>query len=468
MSIRITVLCIFVTFVAIYAWKDWFKSLCGLIVLMAFLEHPDMPTKIAGIQGLNPWNMLMTMVLLAWFVQRRQEGFILDIPRVVKILILLYFLIVLFSFLRMMADRENIPWRTTTQLISRYFINTYKWVIPGLLLFYGCRSRERAKIALVAILLLGFFLALQVTRMIPAGYVFSGTDAHRRLKLDREMGYNAIDVSVILAGMSWAMVAMVGVFKKRSTKLLILLIVGFMSYAQALTGGRGGFVAWGLTGLSLCLLKWRRYLILAPVVVILLPIVFPGVIDRMLTGFGETDVAGQKTIDDEKLGSGRFALWPIVTDKINESPFIGYGRQAMVRTGLTRDTAIELNQAFIHPHNAYLEWLLENGLVGFIPVMIFYLVMIIYATKLFRDRTDPLYSAIGGMTLSIVMAQLIGSMGAQSFYPREGTVVMWCAIGFTLRMTVERAKVNAAVFNQNYQYYPLPALSQTALYSNPQ
>ena len=62
MSIRITALYIFVTFLAIYAWKDWFKSLCGLILLMAVIEHPDMPKTVLGIQGLNPWNVLFAMI----------------------------------------------------------------------------------------------------------------------------------------------------------------------------------------------------------------------------------------------------------------------------------------------------------------------------------------------------------------------------------------------------------------------
>jgi hypothetical protein len=35
MSIRITALYIVVTGLSIHAWKDWFKSLCGLILLMA-------------------------------------------------------------------------------------------------------------------------------------------------------------------------------------------------------------------------------------------------------------------------------------------------------------------------------------------------------------------------------------------------------------------------------------------------
>ena len=467
MSIRILALYIFVTFLSIYAWKDWFKSLCGLIVLMAFLEHPDMPSKVMGIQGLNPWNIVMATVLLAWFVQRRKEGHVFDMPRHVKLLIGIYFLIILIGSLRIIVGREDLP-MTFAELISEYFINAFKWVIPGFLLFDGCRSRERVKFSLIVILLLGFFLALQVSYTIPLGYVFTSMDAYRGSKIEWGIGYNAVDISTILAGVSWGMIAMVGFFRQRWLKVLLLLSVGFTLYSQALTGGRAGYLAWGATGLVLCLIKWRKYLILAPVIVILLPIVFPSATERSLTGFDQTNVAGQRTTDTYSMTSGRILIWPYVISKIGESPMVGYGRLAMIRTGLTSQVRSEVGEFVQHPHNAYLEWLLDNGLAGFLPVLIFYLVVYVYSMQLFRDRTDPLHSAVGALALAMVTSQLVGSIGAQSFYPREGTVAMWCAIGLALRMTVERAKVSDVVFDRNVLYCPLPALSRTAVYSNTQ
>ena len=74
MSIRITAFTLMVVGLAIYAWKDWFKSLCGLIVMMAVIQHEDMPHMMMGIQGLNPWNLLMVSIALAWLASRRREG----------------------------------------------------------------------------------------------------------------------------------------------------------------------------------------------------------------------------------------------------------------------------------------------------------------------------------------------------------------------------------------------------------
>jgi O-antigen ligase len=453
-----------------YALKDWFIALCSLIVMMGFNERPDVPYKVAGIPGLNPWNILMMIALFTFFVQKRKERNTFDMPPAFLFLIGIYFLIVIISFFRLLSDRNNIliAWMPLSKLISEYIINTFKFVIPGFLIFYGCRSRKRVKLVLVSILLMGLILAAQIGRKIPSGYAFSGSHAHRRDKLDREVGWHAVDLSTIMAGTAWATLATVGLFHKRRHKALLLLIALFVFYAQALTGGRGGYLACGATGFMLCLLKWRKYLVLAPVILILLPIVLPGPTARMLEGFGTQDISGGETMDTYKITSGRWLIWPYVIDKIYESPMFGYGRLAMRRTDLSYQLMSELGESFPHPHNAYLEWLLDNGLVGFLPMMIFYLVVFIYSTKLFLSKTDPLYSTIGGVTLALVLSQLTGAMGAQSFYPREGTMIMWCAIGLTLRVTVDRLKVTSSYFRQNYQYNSLPAISQATWYPNPQ
>jgi hypothetical protein len=52
--------------------------------------------------------------------------------------------------------------------------------------------------------------------------------------------------------------------------------------------------------------------------------------------------------------------------------------------------------------------------------------------------------AAGGVAAAVVLAFLASSIGNHSFYPREGSVPMWCAIGLMLRVWVERARVDTA------------------------
>ena len=45
---RIKLLWLIVAFLCFYAYRDWFKALCGLILLMAVIEHPDIPKTVGG------------------------------------------------------------------------------------------------------------------------------------------------------------------------------------------------------------------------------------------------------------------------------------------------------------------------------------------------------------------------------------------------------------------------------------
>ncbi len=203
MSIRVIVLTLVVTGLAIYAWKDWFVSLCGLIILMAFIQHPDMPKNILGIQGLNPWNVLMLSVLLAWATQRRREGLVWDLPGYISVMLALYLLVVVVGVARLLMDHSRLENLTFGYLISEDLINTVKWVIPGLLLFDGCRTRRRITIALSCVLILYLLLAAQVIRWMPAGAVAQNGESLNRLGLkfiENEIGYSRVNMSRMLAG----------------------------------------------------------------------------------------------------------------------------------------------------------------------------------------------------------------------------------------------------------------------------
>jgi hypothetical protein len=118
--IRLTLLWLMVAGLAAYAWRDWFKSLCGLVLLMAVMQHPDMPKSLLGIQGLNLWNILMLNVVLAWATARRAEGLRWDLPRPLNVMLLLYLVVVVVGFARMWMVRDRLAEEeiTTAGLIS--------------------------------------------------------------------------------------------------------------------------------------------------------------------------------------------------------------------------------------------------------------------------------------------------------------------------------------------------------------
>jgi len=109
----------------------------------------------------------------------------------------------------------------------------------------------------------------------------------------------------------------------------------------------------------------------------------------------------------------------------------------MITTGIAPFLLLEYRESFPHPHNAYLEWLLDNGIVGAIPAFAFYFLILRYSNILFRADESKLCLSIGGVTIALTLALLIAGVGSQSFYPREGAVGMWCCIGLMLRTHVQ-------------------------------
>ena len=463
--IRNTVFTLIIAFLAVYSLRDWYKSLCGLIIFMAVISHPDLRGSIAGIQGFNRWNVLMAFVLMGWLFHRHHENLAWNMPMHANILLFLFLSTILIGFFRMIGDtgkiieyaifiNDDVP--SKAFLYSEYLINSIKWIIPGLLLFHGCNSRTRFILAVCSLLAVYFLLGVQVIKWMPLGSITDGdTMAYRSAKLLRnEIGYHRVNLSVLLAGASWAIFSTIVLAKSQSRAVIIILAGLIVIFAQALTAGRAGYVAWAGVGLILCLFRWRRILLFIPVVAIIVFLTVPGVWDRLTEGMSKNlNIEAYTSLDESKidantLTSGRNVAWPYELDAIGKAPFFGYGRMAMQRTGLSAHLLTKYREEFPHPHQAYLEWLLDNGLVGFLPVFIFFIIVVRYSISLLRDNRSPVFIAIGGITLSIVCALLIGSLGSQTFYPREGAVAMWCAMGLMFRVYVERSRLTAQ-FQEN-------------------
>jgi hypothetical protein len=447
MSLRITAAYLFVAVLSAYAWKDWFKSVCGLVVMMAVMEHEDMPRTMFGVQGLNLWNVLFTMILIAWAATRHRDGCRWDLPRHFGLVLLMYVGVIVIGFLRAAFDHAHLEGYPLKYLVSEELVNTIKWILPGLLLFDGCRTRKRLLTAMVCLLVLYLLITIQVIQRLPPSSVLAASgEIDRTRRACADMGYTACDMSTLLAGVFWGIMAVLQVIRKKSRRVAVLVMAIMVFYAQALTGGRSGYVAWGATGLVLCLLKWRKRLLLAPVVLILVPLVLPGAAARMFEGFGKTNVAGDVVVDDYSLTSGRTLIWPYVIEKIDQSPWVGYGRLAMTRTGLAGKLMADLGESFPHPHNMYLEALIDNGIIGLVLFLAFWGTVIVHSARLFRSD-NRLYSAVGGLALGLVLTQLFAGIGSQHFYPEESTLGVWVAAFLAVRVYVEETRVQTVLAN---------------------
>ena len=443
MSIRVLLCFLFVAFFCWYAWKNHFVSLCAALVMMAVLQHPDMPKSIAGIQGLNLWNILFLNVFLAWRKQRTEAGWDWDLPAGVSRLLIAFVIVIFWAFARLVLDPSNLDDYSPLSAFSEYFINNVKWLALGVLFFDSCRTEQRVKAASICIVALYFLLAVQVIRWVPLSAAVESNERFSKLAskaIQNEIGYNRVTLSMMLGGACWAAFALTPVFQRKWIRLGVLGAAGIIAVGQALTGGRTGYASWALVGFILCVVRWRYLLPVIPVAIAAVIAFMPGVRDRMLAGVGGQQGSLKIETDQSTMTSGRTTIWPYVIRDIRDNPIIGYGRLAMQRTGLTKFLIEEEDENFAHPHNAYLEQLFDNGIIGFMVVVPLYFLCLARSFPVFLDKSHVLYGVGGGIACALVLALMIGSIGGQTFYPREGSVGMWAAIGVALRLSVERIR----------------------------
>lgn len=442
--IRLTALWVAAAVVGIYTWKDWFKGLCGIVLLLGILEYPDVPRTMFGVPGLNFFNLLIMNVLVAWAAQRQREELRWDLPPYLTGLLILYLGVILVGWIRLVREPTYIEESTLT-LINDDLINTVKWTIPGLLFFEGCRSRERLRYATFAFLGALVFLGVMTIKVMPIGSpLLSGEELQRlALKLTvSRLGYHRVTLSMMLAGAFWALIAARPLVADAWVRRAMVLTAILVLYGQTLTGGRGGYVTWGALALIMAILKWRKIFLALPIVVVAVIMFMPAVTQRIMAGFTSGPYSSETTFNEDEASAGRTVMWPYVIEKIKRRPIIGYGREAMTRTG-TATYLYFLGEDFGHPHNMYLEWLLDNGVVGFIPVITFYFVILFHALRLFLEKHSMVCTVAGGVALVMVLALMVAGITSQSFYPVPATTEMWCAIGLMLRVSVERKRAMA-------------------------
>ncbi len=458
--IRYTILSLIIFGLCGYAWKDWYKGLCGLIVLMAIVHNENMPTNMFGVPGLNPWNMVFLNIMGSWFTHRKKEALVWDMPRGLTWLLWSYFIIIFIAILRNsfdMTPNEDFAMEVgaaapkLSELWVDQFLNSLKWILPSLLLFVGCNSRERFNWAILALILMYLALSLLVIRWMPLGLLVDGNALQRRAAkvLDQNVGYYRTNLSVMLAGGFWVFIGAAQHFGKKYS-LLLYLLSGLVLLAMILTGGRGGYVAWAVVGVLVSMIRYRKMLVTAPLVIILIISFVPSVQERLMLGMGDkheesNDKQYAELSEEEsglnELSAGRTLFWPLVIEQIKNAPFFGHGYFAIITTGASLEFYKKWDFPYYHPHNAYLQLIVDNGIFLAFPIFIFHLIMLKYAWSLFRDTDSSIYVLAGTSGTALVLTFLLGSLSGQSFYPEERSFGMWCCMMLMLRVYVERKKV---------------------------
>ncbi len=433
---------------AIYAWRDWFISLCGLIVLTAFAKHPDMPPALMGVSGLNMLNLLLLMVALAWGVNRYAHPQPKrPVPTIMVFGAVSYLLVVSVAAMRGFVDlgslRPDCPMALTltkSKYLFDFLGNPIKHILVAYMLFDGMRSRRNIRLGFAAIVAQALVFSLLAVRYVPVeallqSGVGSQFESVYRQRFQKRLGFHANDVALAMVAGFWALAAAAPLIWKMGWRYRVPAFFSgaIIALAIALTNSRAGYAAVVLLGLVFGVVRWRWLLVGIPVLALLVFLSVPGVQSRIGLGFNTQTDYGESVNDLDTITAGRSgALWPPAIHQIERFPLLGQGRLTILRTSMY-DEISGLNGGAVptHPHNAYLEVLIDTGLVGLVAVLSLFVVVPVHIYR-HRRRDIPILDGAANVGLAGAATILCMGMTGQTFWPREAVDLILCIYGFSM------------------------------------
>lgn len=442
---RIVALYILVLCLAIYAWRNHFISICGLIILTAVMQRKEFPTAMLGIQGLNPWNLLFAVVVVAWFTMRQVDGRRWDLNRRAAGVLICFVVALTVTIARGYfagAHAGPLHGRGALTYFSDHLINPLKFLLLGVMLYDSCRSRRQVYIALLSLASVFVFWALMTMRFIPFSTLTSdGNFMRYRHRFDREIGLYATDMGMIFAGAFWTILGCWSLARKWRYRAAVVGSAGLVLVGLALTYSRGGYMTFFGVGILFAMVSWRWLLLGIPVGALIAAAVLPNAANRLAMGLSEQTAAGVSETNMDEVTSGRMTyLWPNAIAQISERPVFGAGRLAILHTPMFDEVmAYTHGTCPNHPHNAYLELLMDAGVIGTLMIAPIYVGILLIGANLLRAKDDPLARAVGGAALGCTGMLVIAGLGSQTFFGTQvSTISLWITAALAVRMWTER------------------------------
>jgi O-antigen ligase len=236
-----------------------------------------------------------------------------------------------------------------------------------------------------------------------------------------------------------------------------------VSVGLLLTASRGAAVAY-LVILGVWLLRRRKAIDLAlglALVVVLFVALPDSVWTRLGMGLDDTRLTTTHNMDDP-LTKGRIASWAILAPDVLKSPVWGQGIgstawSVAVTAGRYRAT---------HPHNLYLEILLDLGVLGFAAVLYLYYR---YARTFRRLTAEPSLSPVLRDYFRGAYASFFGmlamAIAGGHYMPHPEQAFLWLALGFAYsywQLAQESGRpATRKPFGVGVRRAPLPPASST-------
>lgn len=425
--------------VLVYAQINWFRALLILIVYTAVTDHPGVPNPIQ-MKGVTDWSLMLLAVAAGWLVHRVALPRPVDVPISAWVVVGLYLLAELIATARLALNVEEFEARSA--LVSDLFLQysakavfvdmvytPVRYMFMGFMLLDGIRSSRDLKLAIAAVLAAVVVYALIVNRQIPLGLLLVQDEDMRRV-FQKWTTRNPNDLARDLAAAFWTLFAAT---QLRTIDWRIRLAAAPLMFcvllALAHSHSRGGYLGFVVGGLALALAaRWWRIPVLIGGVALAVALFAPNIVERVMTGFD----AASGQADVRAVTAGRSVMWAAALDHIQDSPLIGHGAYGYVVSGAMEES-MRLDGGELHPHNAYLQSLLDHGIL-MSPFRLLPLVWTFgLGVVLLRTRRSDALRLAGAAAMSFSGVALTMGLTGQQFGLTQNMYLFWCVAGLTMR-----------------------------------
>lgn len=422
-----------VLFTLAYAFRDWFRALCILIAFTALQDYPGLPNPF-GAKGINHWSVMLAGVTLAWAVTRLGDSRGPNLTLGWWVALSAYLFVEGIGLLRLLLQLEDFKASAgavseaylgydTKGILVDYFYTPARYMWLAFMLLDGARTRERILEALLAIFAAMLLYAVIVCKEIPPRALIEGGMAFRD-RIPKWTGRHPNDLARIFGAGFWIAVCFAQLRVGSSwLRWGALGCAGLLALGLAHTQSRGGIVGFIACGLILTVVmkSWKNIALLGAIGVVVVAAA-PGLMARVLEG---VDTSGAGAHDVDSLTAGRDVIWQAALDAIEHSPLIGYGTYGYVTShALTR--SVQWGGGENHPHNAYLETLLDQGLLLAPGRLAPFLYVLWVAIGLVRRRGDDPLRLAGVAGVAYVTALFAMGLTGQHFGLTEKPYTFWC------------------------------------------
>ena len=433
---------LFVTLALITCVAVLFDFRIGAVVLVMMLpaaDTPFVPHALMGITGLNPINLLLAGTLFAYLLRGRLQGAGHFLPP--RLAWMYIAPILLGGVLGMSHVDDIVPYFYENEIVK--FTNAFGYlrdmmirplIMVAVTLVFAAsvaRSKKPERFIVLIALSVWVIVLIQLGYIAASGVHLGALASARARTFFDAIGIHANDLGRLYVVAYAPLLFVWWETKQQALKTFLFVTMGVMTFALLLTFSRGAFV--GFLLVNLWMLAWKfnaKSVSLALLAIAVAALIMPGAVyNRVSVGFdtGQADAVSAGRID---------GIWlPLLPEALN-SPLWGNGLSSIMWS-YAMETGSMMTVG--HPHNAYLEALLDTGLLGLGLMLAFFW----HVWQGFRKLGSNAYLSpelrgyFQGATAAL-LAFLVTGMAGSSLRPTAEATYLWLAIGMMYGISARR------------------------------